>query len=376
MSINLSSFYNEILKNNIDFFTGVPDSLLKDICAYIEENTPSKDHIIASNEGSAVAIATGYHLATGKIPLVYMQNSGLGNAINPLTSLTHKDVYKIPILLMIGWRGEPNTIDEPQHIKQGAITRDLLNLLDIPTFIIGSDEPKSLLNLKDAINLVNKIKSPVAILIKKRSFESYESYKFHDNKSFLLSREEAIRYLLELFPSDALYISTTGMASRELYELREEKNSNHSNDFLTVGSMGHSSSIALGIAISNKTKKIVCLDGDGSVIMHMGSQAIIGSQKPLNFVHVILNNGAHDSVGGQPTVGKEVSLSSVALALNYKKIFKVKSLNEIKSLSKEILFNEGPILIEVILRKGARADLGRPKSGPKENKNFFMNRLI
>ncbi len=375
MSINLSDFYNEILKNNINFFTGVPDPLLTDICAYIEEKTPSKDHIIASNEGSAVAIATGYHLATGKIPLVYMQNSGLGNAINPLTSLTHKDVYKIPILLMIGWRGEPNTIDEPQHIKQGAITRDFLNLLDIPTFIIGADEPKNLLNLKNAINLVNKIKSPVAILIKKRSFESYESFNCKDNDSLLISREEAIRYLLESFPSDAFYISTTGMASRELYELREEKNLNHSNDFLTVGSMGHSSSIALGIAISNKTKKIVCLDGDGSVIMHMGSQAIIGSLNPLNFVHVILNNGSHDSVGGQPTVGKEISLCSVAVALNYKKIFKVRSENEIKSLSKEISFNDGPILIEVIIKKGARPDLGRPKSEPKENKNFFMNKL-
>lgn len=375
MSINLKSFYNEISHNDINFFTGVPDSLLKNICSFIEENTVSENHIIAANEGSALAIGAGYYLATGKIPLVYMQNSGLGNAVNPLTSLTHEEIYKIPILLMIGWRGEPNFKDEPQHIKQGAITKNLLDLLDIPTFIIGPEEPKSLPNLKKALKLIKKTETPVALLIKKSSFDVFERSILETTDSDLLSREEAIGILVESFPKDVLYISTTGMTSRELYELREQKKLEHHNDFLTVGSMGHSSSIALGVAISNKSKKIVCLDGDGSAIMHLGSQAIISAQNPSNFVHIILNNGAHDSVGGQPTVGKNISLTSIAKACNYKKAFKVKSKSEIESISEEISFKDGPIFLEVIIKKGSRSDLGRPKSSPEENKKLFMKNL-
>ena len=370
MSISLKSFYDEILKNDIDFFTGVPDSLLKSICGYIDTKTNPKNHVIASNEGSAIAIGAGYHLATGRIPLIYMQNSGLGNAINPLTSLTHKDVYKIPLLMMIGWRGEPEINDEPQHIKQGAITKELLTLLDIPTFIIDSEESKGLAELKKAINIVKETQCPVALLIKKGSFEILNYSKPSSNNTNLLSREEAINYLLKIFPSDTLYISTTGMASRELYEIREQNNLGHSSDFLTVGSMGHSSSIALGVAIGNKSKKIVCLDGDGSAIMHLGSQAIIASQNPSNLIHVILNNGAHDSVGGQSTVGKEISFTSVAKGFKYQKIYKVKSKYEIESLSKEISFQEGPIFIEVLIKKGSRSDLGRPKTAPEENKKL------
>ena len=375
MSINLRKFYNEISDNDINFFTGVPDSLLKNICSYIEENTFSENHIIAANEGSALAIGAGYYLATGKIPLVYMQNSGLGNAVNPLTSLTHEEIYKIPILLMIGWRGQPNFKDEPQHIKQGAITKNLLDLLDIPTFIIGPEEPKNLPNLKKALKLIKKIQTPVAILIRKSTFEGFKRNILETTDSDLLSREEAIGIIVESFPKDVFYISTTGMTSRELYELREQKKLDHHNDFLMVGSMGHSSSIALGVAISNKSKKIVCLDGDGSAIMHLGSQAIISAQNPSNLVHIILNNGAHDSVGGQPTVGKDISLTSIAKAFNYKKVFKVKSKYEIASTLEEISFNDGPVFLEIIIKKGARSDLGRPNSSPKENKRLFMKSL-
>ena len=375
MSINLKKFYDEILNNDISFFTGVPDSLLKSICGFIEENTALENHIIAANEGSAIAIGAGYYLATGKTPLIYMQNSGLGNALNPLVSLTHKDVYKIPMLIMIGWRGEPNIKDEPQHIKQGAITKDLLKLLDIPVFTISPSEPENFPNLKNAIKTINKTKSPAALLVRKNSFDNHDDKTLEINGSDLLTREDAIRILLEILPKDALYISTTGMASRELYEIREEKNLGHFNDFLTVGSMGHSSSIALGIAQAQQSKKIICLDGDGSAIMHLGSQAVISSQNPKNLVHIILNNGAHDSVGGQPTVGRKISFSSVALGLKYKKIFVVKSKEEIKSLSKEIAFDNGPTFIEIFIKKGARANLGRPKSDPQDNKVQFMKNI-
>ena len=376
MSINLANFYDEILKNEICFFTGVPDSLLKEICGYISEKTNPQNHIISANEGSAIGIATGYHLATGKIPLIYMQNSGLGNAVNPLTSLTHQDVYKIPMLILIGWRGEPNQIDEPQHLKQGAITPDLLHCLDIPTLIVGPDEPKDLPNLKNAIKLIKDKNSPVALLIKKNSFEKNRSIVSGRDESKLLSREDAIRYLLQIFSKDTFFISTTGMASRELYELRAEGDRCHGYDFLTVGSMGHSSSIALGIALAKKSSKIVCLDGDGSAIMHLGSLAIIGSLKPKNLIHVILNNGSHDSVGGQPTVGKDISFTSVAAGLKYHNIFKVSNKEEIELLSNKISFSDGPTLIEVIIKKGARTNLGRPKSSPEENKKLFMNNLF
>lgn len=283
--IEPSSFYNELKKEEIDFFVGVPDSLLKNFCSFVDDNIEKDNHIIAANEGNAISIASGYHLATKKIPVVYMQNSGLGNCINPLTSLADKEVYSIPMLLIIGWRGEPGKKDEPQHLKQGRITREQLKILDIDYFVIDENtDEKSC--LEKVIKRINKNSSPVAILVRENTFKKYK-LKNKQKTIYKLKREEAIEEIINLSNDSDIFISTTGKTSRELYEIRKNKG-DAQKDFLTVGSMGHVSSIALGVAIGLKKQRVICLDGDGSLIMHLGSLPIIGAISPKNLIHVIL----------------------------------------------------------------------------------------
>jgi len=293
--ISCEKFYHSLLENNISFFTGVPDSLLKNICAYITDHAPSNNHIIAANEGAAVGLAIGYHLATGKIPLVYLQNSGFGNTINPLLSIVDPEVYQIPMVLMIGWRGEPGVKDEPQHKKQGRVNQALLQAMEIPYSILDHDSQQALLSIKEAAHRAVLNRGPYALLIRKGIFEKYQLLK-DDKLDFPLTREMAVKIVVDhLDPQDAV-ISTTGMTSRELFEYRDFLNQGHDNDFLTIGGMGHTSQIALGIALQKNDRQVFCLDGDGSVIMHMGSLAVIGTQGIGNFKHIILNNGVHDSV--------------------------------------------------------------------------------
>lgn len=368
-------YFIETLKSqNIDFFTGVPDSLLKDLCAYIMDHIASTNNIIAANEGSAVGLATGYHLATNKIPVVYMQNSGIGNAVNPLLSLTDRDVYNIPLLLLIGWRGEPNINDEPQHFKQGIVTIPLLNTLGIKNTIMSFDTQEFNLQLNNALNYISKTNEPFAFIIKKGVFDEYKTS--NTNASTLsLSRELAINNIINNIEEKSVVVSTTGMISRELYENRDLLGQNHEKDFLTVGSMGHASQIALGIALQKKDKRIYCFDGDGAAIMHMGSLAIIGAIKPTNYIHIVLNNGAHDSVGGQPTIGLKINFSQIALSCGYKEAFSIDDELSLKYVLQKIRNINGPIFLEIKIKKGARKDLGRPKTTPIQNKNSFMNYL-
>jgi phosphonopyruvate decarboxylase len=374
--IDVKEFYNELLNNDIDFFTGVPDSLLKSFCAFIKDNVSERKNIIAANEGNAVGLAAGYHLATKKIGLVYMQNSGVGNALNPLASLTDKLVYSIPMLLVIGWRGEPGKKDEPQHIKQGIITTKILDVLGIEYRIIdntiSNDEMK--LIVQKAHNYMKENNEPYALVIKKETFEEYtlKSNTFYD---FEMTREEAIELLVINMKQNTVVISTTGMASRELFELREKYKQEHNKDFLTVGSMGHASQIALGIALSTKDNEVYCIDGDGALLMHLGGLAIIGNQKPRNFRHILINNGAHDSVGGQETVGFKVDTVAVAKACGYNEGFSCSSKVELIKLLEEMKDIEGPVFLEIKVKKGARKDLGRPRSTPIENKEAFMEFL-
>jgi phosphonopyruvate decarboxylase len=365
-------FYTNLLSHGVGFFSGVPDSLLKSFCAYITDHAAEEDHIIAANEGGAVALASGFHLATGKIPLVYMQNSGLGNAVNPLLSLTDEDVYSIPLILLIGWRGEPGTRDEPQHIKQGKLTCTMLEALGIP-FAVLSNEERELEKQMDACYARLKERtSPYALVVRKDSFAPYTLQKI-ERDSGEMSREEAIGEILAGSGPETVYFSTTGMASRELYEIRERLGQGHSRDFLTVGSMGHASQIALGAALYKPELPVTCLDGDGAVLMHLGSLGITGSRKPRNFRHIILNNGAHDSVGGQPTIGFKVDFAAIARSCGYREAVSVNTLKDLReALAKEV---PGPSLIEVRVRKGNRKDLGRPKSTPRENKTAFMEIL-
>lgn len=370
--INTADFFNSLKNNNISFFTGVPDSLLKDICAYIDDHMNNKEHLICANEGTAFATALGYHMATGSTPLVYMQNSGLGNIVNPLTSLADKEVYSIPMVLMIGWRGEPDVKDEPQHIKMGRVTEGILNTLEVPTYILSAETNYEQL-IKEATTQAKEYSKPVAILIKKDAFEIYKSKK-PKIKNGELSREEAIDTILKGLSPEDIVVSTTGKTSRELYELRVARNEKV-NDFLTVGGMGHTSSIALGLALGAKNKRVICLDGDGSVLMHMGAITNIGDQSPSNLIHIVLNNSAHDSVGGQSTVATNVDLKSIFKASGYKDYQIASTKSEIENAIKALASQNGPSALEIKIKTGARLDLGRPKSTPIENKTAFMEKI-
>lgn len=371
--IDPKDFYDVLLKHEINFFSGVPDSLLKDICAYISDNTESKNNIIAANEGASIAIAAGYHLGTGKIPLVYMQNSGLGNAVNPLTSLTDKKVYSIPMVLMIGWRGEPGVKDEPQHVKQGLITLKLLETLEIPSIVVESTINYKK-NVSSAIQIAKKESVPVAIVVREGTFSHYKLRR-KNTENFTLSREDAIFEILNNLQKNDVIVTTTGKTSRELFEIREQRKEKHFRDFLTVGSMGHASQIALGISLNQPNRKIYCFDGDGSAIMHLGSFGIIGQLSPKNFVHIIFNNGAHDSVGGQPTIGNFLNFSKIGIEFNYHATFSISDLSELHVVMSSINSIGGPVLIEVKVKKGAREDLGRPTTSPIQNKISFMEFL-
>lgn len=368
--INTQNFYNYLQAKEIEFFSGVPDSLLKDICGYITDNTSSKNHIIAANEGNAIALAAGYHMATGKIPMVYMQNSGIGNAVNPLLSLTDQDVYNIPVLLMIGWRGE--TKDEPQHVKQGKVTTDLLDAMQIPYLILDYDEVNAKNQIDEAIKTIKEANTAFALIVRKGTFEKYK-IKQKIESDYKLYREDAIKIIVENLDGKELIVSTTGKTSRELFEYREELNQQHNADFLTVGSMGHASQIALGIALNKPKRKVICIDGDGAVLMHMGGFAIIGTQQPKNLLHIVINNGAHESVGGQPTVAFNIDIPKIAEANNYKFTKRVTTENELKDALNEV--NAYPALIEVMAKVGAREDLGRPTIKPIDNKNDFMQNI-
>ena len=367
-------FVEKLSSLQIDFFTGVPDSLLKNICAYITDNLSVENHIIAANEGGAVGLATGYYLASGKIPVVYMQNSGEGNIVNPLMSLTDKEVYNIPLLLIIGWRGEPGTKDEPQHVKQGKVTRSLLDTMGIRYEVLAQDENECAAQLERAKNYMEETKESFALIIQKGTFDDYTLQK-KEETMFSLKREEAIQIVASSMEENAVVVSTTGMISRELFEYRESVHQGHERDFLTVGSMGHASQIALGIALQKKERKVYCFDGDGATLMHMGSMTVTAAMRPANYIHVIFNNGAHDSVGGQPTVGLKINLSQIANACGYVKAFSVSDSVELKEKLETIKTMSGPILLEIRVKKGARKDLGRPTTTPIQNKEALMSFL-
>ena len=367
-------FVNTLKEHDIDFYAGVPDSLLKNICAYITDNLPAQQNIIAANEGGAMGIAAGYHLATGKVPVVYMQNSGEGNIINPLASLTDKEVYNIPVLLVIGWRGRPGVHDEPQHVKQGKVTTGLLNTMGINYAILPKDEEGAAKQIKIAADFMKATNECFALVIEKDTFDAYKLQNVEVN-DLTLSREEAIRKVASSIEDNACIVSTTGMISRELFEARTAWNQGHERDFLTVGSMGHASQIALGIALQKSDRRVYCFDGDGASIMHMGNIAITASMKCKNYVHVVYNNGAHDSVGGQPTVGLKIDLCAVAKAVGYKAAYSVETMAELETKLSELKHEDGPLLLQICVKKGNRKDLGRPTTTPVQNKKALMEFL-
>lgn len=366
-------FIEALREKGIDCFAGVPDSLLKNICAYITDHFDAAHNIIAANEGAAVGLAAGHYLATGQPACVYMQNSGEGNIINPLASLTDQEVYNIPVLLLIGWRGRPGVHDEPQHVKQGKVTTGLLNVMGVNYEVLSKEEDKAAKQIdKAAKALANK--EVFALVIEKDTFEDYKLQNVEVN-DLIMTREEAIQTVAAALGEKDCIVSTTGMISRELFEYRAAMNQGHERDFLTVGSMGHASQIALGIAMAKTDRKVWCFDGDGAAIMHMGSMAIVANKAPKNYVHVVFNNGAHDSVGGQPTVGLKIDLPRVARAVGYPHTYSVGTKENLIDVLNEVKKNNDLSLIEIKVKKGNRKDLGRPTTTPIQNKDALMTFL-
>ena len=358
-----------------DFYTGVPDSQLKALCNCLMNTygIDKKHHIIAANEGNCTAVAAGYHLATGRVPVVYMQNSGEGNIINPVASLLNDKVYAIPMIFVIGWRGEPGIHDEPQHIYQGEVTVKLMEDMDVRTFIIGKDTTDE--EVSAAMENFRKVLAQgkqAAFIVRKGALKYDEPVEYKNDNTML--REEIIQHIADAAGEDPI-VSTTGKASRELFETRTAREQSHKYDFLTVGSMGHSSSIALGVAINKPDKRVWCIDGDGAVLMHMGAMAVVGANAPENLIHVVINNGAHETVGGMPTVAAGIDLVAIAKACGYPNAVSVDSFEALDKELEAAKSRHQLSLIEVKCSIGAREDLGRPTTTALENKVNFMKFL-
>ena len=372
--MRVQDLFNILKENNVNCFCGVPDSLLKDFCAYVTDNVGTKNHTITANEGNAIALASGHYLATGNPAVVYMQNSGIGNCVNPLLSLTDEEVYNIPVLMFIGWRGEPDKQDEPQHIKQGKVTDKLLEAMGIKYEIMPEDFETAKPMIENAFKYMKETKRPFAFIIRKGLFEKYSLQNKKQNSSEF-KREVAIETVIKSLSEKDIVVATTGHISREVYETRNRLGQSHKQDFLTVGSMGHSSSIALGIALEKPNRNIYCFDGDGAFLMHQGAVVVNASKNLNNFKHIVFNNEAHDSVGSQPTAIDVAKIDKIAIDAGYKKAYTVSTKEELVRVLPEFISDKCTSLLEIKVKCGAREDLGRPKEKPCENKELFMEFL-
>lgn len=364
-----SWFVQTCREQGVSLFTGVPDSLLKELCTTLDTEVGRGQHVIAANEGAAVGIAIGHHLRTASPALVYLQNSGFGNLVNPLLSLADPDVYRVPMVVLVGWRGQPGVKDEPQHVKQGRVMAGLLDSLQVPWAVLSKDPAEASQSLKEAL----ACDGPYVLLVEKDTFAKAVRPATQD-RGTLASREEALTALAAAVGREAAIVSTTGMLSRELFEYRERQGG-HGQDFLTVGGMGHASSIALGVAMSDPEREVWCFDGDGALLMHLGSLAVIADQAPGRYFHVVFNNGVHDSVGGQPTSIGKVDVVAAAMALGYRQAVSTDDVEEIPDLVSGLRESGGPALLELKVRPGNRPDLGRPTRTPEQNKQAFMAAL-
>jgi phosphonopyruvate decarboxylase len=371
MGLNARTLLRALLDSDVRFFAGVPDSVLAHLCFAIGECVPRDAHVISANEGGAIAAATGHYLATGGTPAVYLQNSGLGNAFNPLASLASPTVVGVPMLLLVGWRGEPGTDDEVEHHLQGRVTTPMLELVGVSTAVLPDDEAAAIACIRALLDRARQTRTPAAALIRpgriSASPQQSRTAAAADDGDATMTRERAIATIVEHLPADAVVVATTGKASRELWEIRERAAQHHDRDFLMVGSMGHASQIALGLALSRPSVPVVCLDGDAAMVMHMGSLAVIGASGAANLDHIVLHNGAHDSVGGHQSAAAGRSFPAIALACGYAWSRAAGDEETLRSALQEMSDQAGPSLLEVRVRRGARADLGRPRWQPNEN---------
>ena len=372
--VNQKELFDALEAMGVDFYTGVPDSLLNDFCLYLTGNMTAQQHVMAANEGNAIAVAAGHYMATGKLPLVYMQNSGIGNATNPLLSLTHNCVYGIPMLLVIGWRGDPSINDHAQHKRQGELTPVLMRDIDIPYEILD-DDSMVIEKFRWGVEKAREISSPVALIAKKAILTQKEKKQQYPS-STLMNREEAISAVLDVFGPDAIYLATTGRATRELHEQLKIHSVGNGHEFQNVGSMGHVSSVGLGIALACPQKRIVIFDGDAAVVMHMGSLATICRYKAGNVIHIVLNNGVNESVGGQPSAGQVINLTGVAAACGYKTTgYAVETKSELQRILHEFKNGEMPLFLDVHCRQGIRSDMPKLGINHKDIKKELMENL-
>jgi phosphonopyruvate decarboxylase len=369
--ISPADLYKFLAQQGVNCYAGVPDSLLKHFLKYLQDH--SAEHTITANEGLAIGLAAGYHLATGKTPLVYLQNSGLGNIINPLTSLADKEVYGIPMLLLIGWRGRPGTKDEPQHIKMGRITKPLLDTLEIPVYILEENQEQAFAQINKAIIEAQTEHSPVALLVPEEIFESYKGKPGEQTHS--LDREAVVGQLIAHLQGDEVVVCTTGKAGREFYEQNKIAGNKIRKYMLSVGAMGHANHVALGIH-QYSGQRVVMLDGDGALLMQMGGLATIGQHADNGFIHVIINNGSHESVGGQPTEGFSIDLCAMARACGYAQVIRISDESGLQAWLKDLSSAQGKQFVEIQTNGNSRPNLGRPSGSPVEWKNDLMSTLI
>jgi phosphonopyruvate decarboxylase len=366
--IDAKNLFLLLKKNQINFFTGVPDSVLKNFIYILDSNKKKMKHIIAANEGSAIALAAGNYLATKKPGLVYMQNSGLGNAINPLISICHSKVYSIPLILIIGWRGSPKENDEPQHQLKGKITPSILKLLNIKFLVLNNF--RDLKKIKNLINYSKYKKRPVAFLIKNNTLSLDSNFQKDNKLKNYLTREVVINALLNVIKKNTRIISTTGYTSRELFQIRKNKKYKNGKDFYMVGGMGHASMVTLGYSLSSKNQ-VICLDGDGSLIMHMGSLISTGLKSKSNFKYILLNNGSHESVGDQKIDTFKVNFKNICKSFGYKNYYLANNNLSFNQNLKYFLKSNGPSFFEVRIRSESIKNLSRPTDLIKIKKNFI-----
>lgn len=372
--INPETLIIKLKEIGITFFTGVPDSLLNDFCLALESSC-GKDNIIAANEGNAIGIAAGHYIATGKIPVVYMQNSGIGNAMNPLISLTHKNVYSIPMILVIGWRGDPEVSDHAQHKKQGEITEALMEDMDIPYRILGRED-SVFDKFQWALNEATKIQSPTALIVKKGILSKSKKENPYPDEGEMMNREDAMDVVFDQMPDSTIYYATTGRATRELHEMFVKRNIQPNREYLNVGSMGHNSSVALGMAMALPDRHHVVFDGDAAVLMHLGALPIIGKAHPKHFMHIVLNNGVHESVGGQISAGFNANLTDIAKASGYITPGEcIESADRLRAVVNSMKDIKGPTFIEVKIRKGIRSKIPALKVDLIQSRMNLMNLL-
>lgn len=375
--IELQKVYQCLKSNGVEFISGVPDTLLNDFCLGLDTHWHKDKHVLAANEGNAVALAAGYHLATNTVPVVYMQNSGMGNAMNPLISLTDKSVYSIPLVMFIGWRGEPGSGDWPQHQRQGELSPVLLDALNIPFRVIDENEETVFESIEWALSEARTLSQPTALLVRKNVLAQKEKAGFDSEvQAYTMSREEAIKEIIALAPEDAIFVGSTGRITRELHAIRSSLGHSHERDFLNVGAMGHALSIATGVAAAHPDRSVICLDGDAAALMHMGSMPVSANRDLPNLMHVVLNNGVHESVGGQQSVGFLANLTAIAEDSGYKTIGSyVTKPGDLGGALSALRESQRPSFLEIRIKKGMRKDMPILKADTKILKDQFVHNL-